>query len=86
MPDPAAAPLALAPAAQRTEWLDVVVPEGVEAERSSASRTAVCCARLSLALRVPRHTGLISAAEVTEGPQLYRVPCTLPFYYLYTIL
>ena len=31
MPDPAAAPLALAPAAQRTEWLDVVVPEGVEA-------------------------------------------------------
>ena len=29
MPDPAAAPLALAPAAQWTEWLDVVVPEGV---------------------------------------------------------
>ena len=31
MPDPAAAPLALAPAAQRTEWVDVVVREGVEA-------------------------------------------------------
>ena len=41
---------------------------------------------LSPALRVSRHTGLISAAEVAEGPQLYRVPCTLPFYYLYTML
>jgi hypothetical protein len=30
MPDPAAAPLTLAPAAQRIEWVDVVVPEGVE--------------------------------------------------------
>ena len=30
MPDPAAAPLTLAPAAQRTEWVDVVIPEGVE--------------------------------------------------------
>ena len=34
-----------------------------------------------LAPRVPRHTALISAAEVAEGPQPYRVPCTLPFYY-----
>ena len=30
MPEPAAAPLTLAPAAQRIEWVDVVVPEGVE--------------------------------------------------------
>ena len=30
MPDPAAAPLTLAPAAQRTEWVEVVVPAGVE--------------------------------------------------------
>ena len=35
----------------------------------------------SPALRVSRHTRLISAAEVAEGPQLYRVPCTLPSYY-----
>ena len=36
---------------------------------------------LSPALRVSRHTRLISAAEVAEGPQPHRVPCTLPFYY-----
>ena len=36
---------------------------------------------VSPALRVSRHTRLISAAEVAEGPQPYRVPCTLPFYY-----
>ena len=33
------------------------------------------------ALRVSRHTRLISATEVAEGPQPYRVPRTLPFYY-----
>ena len=33
------------------------------------------------ALRVSRHTALISAAEVAEGPQLSRVLCTLPLYY-----
>ena len=30
---------------------------------------------------VSRHTGLISAAELAEVPQLYRVLCTLPLYY-----
>ena len=34
-----------------------------------------------LAPRVPRHTRLISATEVAEGPQLHRVLCTFPFYY-----
>ena len=32
-PDPVAAPLTLAPAAQRTDWVDVVVPGGVEKGR-----------------------------------------------------
>ena len=31
--------------------------------------------------RVSRHTRLISAAGVAEGPQPDRVPCKLPFYY-----
>ena len=35
----------------------------------------------SPALRLSRHTGLISATEAAEGPQPYRVPRTLPFYY-----
>ena len=33
------------------------------------------------ALRLSRHTRLISAAGVAEGPQPDRVPCKLPFHY-----
>ena len=51
MPDPAVAPLALALAAQRTEWLDVVVPAGVETGKKFSSEYCPGAPRLPSARR-----------------------------------
>ena len=79
MPDPAAAPLTLAPAAQRIEWVDVVVPEGVEngkkfdfayggvLYRVRATEAAGRTMRLPALVFADEGGGAVAAAETAAG-------------------